>query len=417
MKLVVFEDAKVSKLSPIALTRPAFELKCGITSLGVKTAKAFSSEIAACFIREYLAPVQKQVMPGVKVNDMSALEGEVTLVNARCLFTGRAPELPVNSHVEKDGDLLAAKLDAKTLASCRGDSIDAVIGNVKSKTEKKDPEDTGITVIEYPWDLINNNPAAITSDFKAIGKNGIEGNMAEGSYIYGPKESVYIARGAEVHPHVCIDTKIGPVMIDEGAEIQPHTRIEGPAYIGKKAAIVGAKIREGCSIGPVCKVGGEVEESIIHGYSNKFHDGFLGHSYVGEWVNLGALTTNSDLKNDYSSVAVKIDGKLVDTGSLKVGSFIGDHTKTSIGTFLNTGSNIGVLCILVATGGVLPKYIPTGIWFIKGEHTKGFGFKKLLQTSEAVMNRRKVKITDEYRQMLKTVYDSTKPERDSVLKR
>ena len=101
---------------------------------------------------------------------------------------------------------------------------------------------------------------------------------------------------------VVIDAEHGPVYLDEGAEIHPFTRIEGPCYVGKKSILLGAKCREGNSIGPFCRIGGEVEESIIQGYSNKYHDGFLGHAYVGEWVNLGALTTNSDLKNDYSTV-------------------------------------------------------------------------------------------------------------------
>ena len=108
---------------------------------------------------------------------------------------------------------------------------------------------------------------------------------------------------------VVIDAEHGPIYIDEGAEIHPFTRIEGPCYIGRNSILLGAKCREGNSIGPMCRVGGEVEESIIQGYSNKYHDGFLGHAYVGQWVNLGALTTNSDLKNDYSEVKVVLDGR------------------------------------------------------------------------------------------------------------
>ena len=166
-------------------------------------------------------------------------------------------------------------------------------------------------------------------------------------------------------------------------EVHPFTRIEGPCYIGPKCILLGAKCREGMSIGPMCRVGGEVEESIIQGYSNKYHDGFLGHAYVGEWVNLGALTTNSDLKNDYSSVSVVLDGKApIDTGSTKVGSIIGDHTKTSIGTLLNTGSFVGAMALLLATGKPLPKHIPSFAWFIEGVVSKGFGKGKLYETAK-----------------------------------
>ena len=118
---------------------------------------------------------------------------------------------------------------------------------------------------------------------------------------------------------VVIDAEHGPVYIDEDVEVHPFTRIEGPCYVGKKSILLGAKCREGNSIGPICRVGGEVEESIIQGYSNKYHDGFLGHAYVGEWVNLGALTTNSDLKNDYSTVSVILDGREADRHRLDQG--------------------------------------------------------------------------------------------------
>ena len=235
--------------------------------------------------------------------------------------------------------------------------------------------------------------------------------------IYGDKDQVYVGPSAEIHPLVCLDTREGPVFIDEGAEVQAFTRIEGPCYVGKNSLILGPKIREGCSIGPTCKVGGEVEESIIHGYSNKYHDGFLGHSYIGEWVNLGAQTTNSDLKNDYGSITVFLNGKPTDTGSTKVGCFVGDHTKTGINTAMNTGTYIGALCIIVAGGGVLPKYLPTGTWYLNNMITKGFGFKKLLGTAEMVMGRRKVEFGEEDADLLKAVYELQKPIRNGLIKK
>jgi hypothetical protein len=167
----------------------------------------------------------------------------------------------------------------------------------------------------------------------------------------------------------------------------------------------------------VCRIGGEVEESIIHGYSNKYHDGFLGHAYVGEWVNLGALTTNSDLKNDYSTVSVRMDRKTIDTGSTKVGSFIGDHVKTSIGTLLNTGTIIGTMAVLMATGAPLPKYIPPFGWFLNGVVSKGFGLSILLQTARKAMSRRKVELTEEDEILLRHVFELTAEERLSLIRK
>jgi UDP-N-acetylglucosamine diphosphorylase/glucosamine-1-phosphate N-acetyltransferase len=251
-----------------------------------------------------------------------------------------------------------------------------------------------------------------------LGKKGIHGEFHPMSCVYGDPEAVYVAPTAEVHPMVVLDTKHGPVIVEDGAVVFPHTRIEGPGVIGPGTQIVGGKIREGCTIGPVCRVGGEVEESIIHGYSNKYHDGFLGHAYVGEWVNLGGITTNSDLKNDYSSVQVYVRGELMDSGSTKVGSFIGDHTKTSIGTYLNTGTVLGVGCNILASGGVLTlKYIPSFCWFFNNHLSKGYGLAQMIQTAKVVTSRRKRELTPEEIAVLEHVHALTKDERNEMIKK
>jgi hypothetical protein len=161
-----------------------------------------------------------------------------------------------------------------------------------------------------------------------------------------------------------------------------------------------------------------VEESIIQGYSNKYHDGFLGHAYVGEWVNLGALTTNSDLKNDYSTVSVMLEGRrAIDTGSTKVGSLIGDHAKTSIGTLLNTGSYIGAMALIMATGTLLPKFIPSFAWFVEGVVTKGFGKGKLYETAKVAMSRRKCQWSELEQTMWDAVFEMTAPMRNEAVKK
>jgi hypothetical protein len=165
-------------------------------------------------------------------------------------------------------------------------------------------------------------------------------------------------------------------------------------------------------------VGGEVEEAIIHGHSNKYHDGFLGHAYVGQWVNLGALTTNSDLKNDYSNVEVSLDGgRPINTESRKVGSLIGDHTKTSIGTLFNTGACVGAMAVIAATGKPLPKFIPSFAWFLEGVVTKGFGKRKLYETAKTVMDRRGFQWTPAQQAMWDEIYEITAPERDKAIKK
>ena len=287
-----------------------------------------------------------------------------------------------------------------------------------SVKESSPTADGPVQTWDYTWDLVLANPEQLTVDFNAAGRSGIEGTVEQPNAIRGSQKDVYVGPGALVHPMVVIDAAEGPVYIDEGAEIHPFTRIEGPCYIGKKTILFGAKCREGNSIGPVCRIGGEVEESIIQGHSNKYHDGFLGHAYVGEWVNLGALTTNSDLKNDYSSVQVSLDGRHpIDTKSTKVGSLIGDHTKTSIGTLFNTGAYVGAMTLIAATGKPLPKFIPSFAWFLEGVVTKGFGKGKLFETAKTAMGRRKQEWTPALEAMWNEVFSITAPERNDAVKK
>jgi len=214
-----------------------------------------------------------------------------------------------------------------------------------------------------------------------------------------------------------LDTSGGPIYIDEGAEVFPSARIEGPCYVGRKTQIMpGANIREGNSFGDVCRVGGEVEESIFYSYSNKYHDGFIGHSYIGEFVNLGGLTINSDLKNDYSNVSVYLNGVPKDTGSLKVGSFIGDHTKTSIGALLNTGTVAGLMCNITAAA-MLPKYFPSFTWYVNNKFMKGYGLEMMLNTAKTVMGRRKREMPAEEEEAIRHVYEMTAEERKESIRK
>ena len=174
-----------------------------------------------------------------------------------------------------------------------------------------------------------------------------------------------------------------------------NSTIVGPVYIGKKCKVkCGAKIYEGTSIGQVCKVGGEIEETIIHEYSNKQHDGFLGHAYIGSWCNLGADTNNSDLKNNYGSVDVILDGEnKTDTGLTFVGLFMGDHSKTGIDTMFNTGTVVG-FCSNVFGAGYLPKYISSFSWLEAKEENQIYKLEKAVDVAKKVMQRRDIRFSN-----------------------
>ena len=419
MRLIFVDLPTADRLNfqPLALSRPIWELRCGMTSLAEKMVARVRPAEVACFLPDYLAATYR-TRTSWKVNDLSGLQGaDLLVVNPRLKAStfDISPAGPAQVGLDEQGNVLYARIGKADAARLKGDGIESFLDSAKASLPTTP---CSLPRWKYVWDLVLANPGQITEDFAAAGHRGIEGKVEQPSAIRGSKDGVFVGPGALVHPMVVIDASNGPVYIDEGAEVHPFSRIEGPCYIGKKSLLLGAKCREGNSIGPVCRIGGEVEESIIQGYSNKYHDGFLGHAYVGEWVNLGALTTNSDLKNDYSAVSVVLDGRTpVSTGSTKVGSLIGDHTKTSIGTLLNTGSYVGAMTLLVATGKPLPKYIPSFAWYLEGAVSKGFGKGKLYETARIAMGRRKMQWTDADEAMWDAVFEQTAEVRDVAVRK
>jgi UDP-N-acetylglucosamine diphosphorylase/glucosamine-1-phosphate N-acetyltransferase len=419
MRLILIDrsDEVRRNFFPLALSRPLWELWCGMSSLEEKLTAMINPDSVAYFVPDYMADAYRARAKN-PVNDVSVLSGDDLLV--------------VDSLVRPDNLNVAAKGKSEVGLDARGRVVYARIAKADFKRLAGNDSDDFIasakaslpTVAcklprrQFIWDLVLANAEQITADMAAAGNCGIEGKVEQPGEILGSKKDIFVAPQARVHPMVVIDAENGPVYIDEAAEIQPFSRIEGPCYIGKESVLLGAKCRSGNTIGPCCRIGGEVEESIIHGHSNKYHDGFIGHSYVGQWVNLGALTTNSDLKNDYSAVTVIGEGqKPINTGSAKIGSFIGDHTKTSIGTLLNTGSYVGAMAIIMATGKPLPKFIPSFAWFVEGVVTKGFGKTRLYETAKVAMSRRSCEWTAAGQAMWDAIFEMTAPARNEAVRR
>ncbi len=408
MRLCLFEDEKYDQLYPLTHFRPVWELKCGHTQLHEKIRRALPGD-CAFFARPWLTDVLKERHPGAAINDFAALTGDdLLLVNGRWLFMDTAAAAEGAYEVGLAGDAVAyARVDRATAEKCAADTMDQFLANVRNELPETQVE---ATLIDYPWDIIVNLQAAIRDDFKHLPQRGIHGEFDSMAKLYGGKDDVYIAPGAAVEACAVLDAREGPIIVDRETFIHPHSWVIGPTAIGEKTLVVGAKVREGCAIGPVCRVGGEVEEAVMHAYVNKWHDGFLGHGYVCEFVNLGAATQNSDVKNDFGNVEVYVKGELVKTGQWKVGCFIGDHTKTSIGTLFNTGSHIGCLCIILGGDGVLPKFIPSFAWYIHGRVTKGFGLKALIDGANAQMDKRGRRLSDADLALIKKVRELTRSE-------
>ena len=419
MRLILLDLPLAKRINfyPLALCRPIWELRCGMTSLAEKLLAKIDAKDVACFVPPYMAEAYraKTTWP---VNSLAALQDDdLLVVSGRVKASGLDLRSagPSQAVFLPDGECLLARIARQDLGKLDSSSIEAFVASVQKTIPAAS---IAVPTWDYTWDLVLANPKQLAEDFCTAGRSGIEGTVEHPNAIRGSAKDVYVAPGALVPPMVVLDAAGGPIYIDQDADIHPFTRIEGPCYIGKKSILLGAKCREGNSIGPVCRVGGEIEESIIHGHSNKYHDGFLGHAYVGEWVNLGALTTNSDLKNDYSTVEVTLDGhNPIDTGSTKVGALIGDHTKTSIGTLLNTGAYVGAMALIAATGRLLPKFLPCFAWFLEGVVTKGFGRKKLFETAKVAMGRRKIEWTAAEEAMWEAVFQLTAPERQEAVKK
>lgn len=418
MRLILVDRATPERRNfyPLALSRPIWELRCGITSLGEKIVDRTRPADVACFMPPYLAGLRQKPWP---VNDARSLAGaDLLVVDARVKADGltKLGNGPSRIVLDANGEVLAARIAEVDLTRLKADSIEVFLDSVKRSLPVA--PDVALPTWNYPWELILANPAQLTNDFHAAGRSGMDDSalIEQPLAIRGSRKDVFLGRGVKIHPMVVLDAERGPIYIDDEVEIHPFTRIEGPCYIGPKSILLGAKCREGNSIGPMCRIGGEVEESIIQGYSNKYHDGFLGHAYVGEWVNLGALTTNSDLKNDYSDVKMTLDGRTqISTGSTKIGALIGDHTKTSIGTLLNTGTCVGAMTLLVTSGKLLPKFIPSFTWHLNDAIIHGTGKESLFATARTAMARRKCVWTEADESLWNAVYEMTATERDEAV--
>ncbi len=408
MNIIVYIDSCWKNFLPLTYPRAVFQLLCGRTSLIDKVRRLAPDTQIALSCRSMVAPLVAE-QTGLAVN--SARVGETLFLSGR----GWWKKLP---ECEEDGDAwvgvvgteqrvacifakpqLALKLSADTLLDNK--ALDVVLANLP----RRDVSDC-VELFDWPWQIIHANERALRADWE-VEENPAQilGKIDEGSHLLG-RENVHLGAGSRIKPCVVIDAENGPVWIGDNVTIQPHVYIQGPAYIGDGCFIQpGAVIRENTSIGPLCKVGGELEGTIIQGYSNKQHDGFLGHSYVGSWVNLAADSVNSDLKNTYGSVRVPVCGANVDSGERFVGAIIGDHAKIGINVAIPTGASIGFCSNVFVPA--CPKFVPSFAWVV-GEEIEHYNPAKGLELARTVMARRGVTLTADYEAAFRSVFGQSK---------
>ncbi len=237
------------------------------------------------------------------------------------------------------------------------------------------------------WELMDRNAELLVED--AADFAGVALEPASPTAVIG--EPPRAATGVLVGAFSVLDSTEGPILLDRGVKVGAHAVLKGPLYVGPESTILGGHVGGGSSIGPRCKVRGEVELTVFQGFANKAHDGFLGHSFLGEWANLGAGTVNSDLKNTYGTVRVQGPEGRVDTGLLKLGAFLGDHVKTGIGSLLTTGVRLGVATHFFGGRAVSPAWLPDFSWY-DGVERRPVRFDDFRDAARVAMARREQRL-------------------------
>jgi hypothetical protein len=395
VRLFLFDDGRARAWAPFTLTRPAGELLYGCMTLRERAERVFGARCEGHLTRRALTGFDEPgAAPVVTL-------GDVGTRGLRILLSSRAgPDLArIDLPVEFTRISVAGSPAGWILPDGAPVPHELWIRDPSAASASGPVIDLPGLMLSSPWDLIAQNAERIRRDAPAFeGSGECPGvvRIGEGKLILG--------QNAEIEPGVYVDTRHGPIVLADGVRVEGPARLTGPLYVGSRTRILGGSVSIS-SIGPVCVVRGEVSDSVLLGFVNKSHDGYIGHALIGRWVNLGAFTTNSDLKNNYGFVRVWTPLGDVDTGLLKVGCFLGDHVKTGIGTVLSTGTVVGAGSNVF--GGVMPpRAVPPFSWG-EGERLGAHKLDKFLATAERAMARRGQSLTAGVRKVLETAWQET----------
>lgn len=370
---VLYDDAGWSDLLPLTFTRPACEIRIGILTIKEKWQLRLKAEISydsIPYLTEKFPSASNSKLPFMNLNGRVCPD-DILLSEVKKLKPGQALYI---------GETMAAYYEKNT---------DKVISKSKA------------TILNHPWDIFRNNGVELANDFALITKGKKSKPLSKSNKVIG-ESKIFLEEGARVE-FATFNTTNGPVYIGKDVVVMEGCLIRGGFALGEHSELkMGAKIYGPTTIGPHCKVGGEVNNSVIFGYSNKAHDGFLGNSVLGEWCNLGADTNNSNLKNNYGEVKAYnyTQNAMIGTGLQFCGLIMGDHSKTGINTMLNTGTVVGVNANIFG-GGFPPTHIPSYAW--GGDGPGVYEFNKAMEVAQRVMERRNIPLTDIDRKILRTI--------------
>lgn len=409
MQYLVFEDEKVSGMKPLVDFKPVYGLYTGFRTLAEKLEAGVPEGVRLSWhMREYLASVHRERYPDRMINRID--DDDVLLVNGR-LVCDRAlssvmkgAELEPGCALVQNGNLLFARMRRDRLPGVRDGRLPDLFDTRSLLPLLSQSERSGFRILEHVWDVIAFHADAMELDMASLRNGVLDGDIHPSAVVVNPSNTV-VAEGAVVKAGAVLDAREGFVYVGSGAVVEPQAVVMNMVYLAPHSRVkAGARVYSNVFVGTAAKVGGEVEDSLVEPFANKQHDGFLGHSYISSWCNLGAGTNTSDLKNNYSSVNLVIDGRSVSTGLQFLGLIMGEHAKCSINSMFNTGTVVGTSANVFG-GGFSPKEVLSFTWGSSAEGFQTYLIDKAVETARKVMQRRQVSMSGAYEAMFRFVAD------------
>jgi UDP-N-acetylglucosamine diphosphorylase/glucosamine-1-phosphate N-acetyltransferase len=387
--LYFYDDAQARQFEPFALTRPGSELRAGTSLIRRRWERVTGLQSAGFISSPHLTHFEEGNAPPALAPKSEIPAGSI-VVNTRCV-------IPLDLNLERfdllmcEGAACAVRL-ARALPVSQFSDGSVDIGSIQTTLGGQRIKGRWINEV---WEFVGTLADQLMEDIPLRAKS-LEATSKTTATTMG-EHGIFVEEGAVIGPQVVLDASAGPILIRRGAVIAPFTHLVGPVSVGRDSQILGARVATS-SIGDHCKVRGEFSSSIVLGHSNKGHAGFVGHSYLGRWVNLGALTTTSDLKNTYGPVQLWTPSGVRTTGQQFLGTLFGDHAKTGIGTMLNTGTVIGAGANVFGAN-IPPRAVPPFAWG-DGEPYETYDVTRFLAVAERVMSRRQVELGQKARKQL-----------------
>jgi len=389
MNILLFDHPEIRRsLLPLTFTRPVADIRLGIMTISEKWAYEFNHSVS-CFTQDYLSTKYPAVMQ----------EDNLYINGALC------PDQQLSKKIGNLSTGNGLRQGDITIAFRSGpfDSPDELAGVVR----QCDAYENSMTLIRNTWQLFLSNGDQIRADYQRMVRGRTSQPLLDPHTVVYNEDNLFMEEGVQIKASI-INAENGPVYLGSNSEIQEGTIIQGPFALGNHAQLrLGGKMRPNTTVGPYCKIGGEVGNVIFQSNSNKAHEGFLGNSVIGSWCNLGADTNNSNLKNNYSNVRLwnYHEDEFVDTGLQFCGVIMGDHSKSSINTMFNTGTVVGV-CANIHGAGFPAKFVPSFVWG-GTETTTEYNFEKACETAAKVMERRSLPLDEVERSILENIFQQT----------